>query len=74
MWNEYNYINIREVLSRVTRHPLMQDISLEAGIQYTIDFIGIMGLILGPIVLIILKNIFAKLIDRGIIKTIMDRT
>lgn len=44
MWNEFNYINIREVLSRVTRHPLMQDISLEAGIQYTIDFIGIMGL------------------------------
>lgn len=44
MWSEYNYINIREVLSRVLRHPLLQDLSLEAAIQYTIDFIAIMGL------------------------------
>lgn len=39
-----NYISIREVLSRVTRHPLLQDMDLEAAIQYTIDFFGIVGL------------------------------
>lgn len=44
MVKEYNYINIREVLSRVLRHPMLQDITLEQAIQYTLDFIGIFGL------------------------------
>ena len=44
MVKEYNYINIREVLSRVLRHPLLQDTSLEQAVQYTIDFIGIFGM------------------------------
>lgn len=44
MWSEFRYINIREVLSRVMRHPLMSSITLEDAIQYTLDFIGIMGL------------------------------
>ena len=44
MWSEFRYINIREVLSRVMRHPLMSSITLEYAIQYTLDFIGIMGL------------------------------
>lgn len=44
MVKEYNYINIREALSRVLRHPLLQDITLEQAVQYTIDFIGIFGM------------------------------
>lgn len=44
MVKEYNYINIREVLSRILRHPLLQDITIEQAVQYTIDFIGIFGL------------------------------
>lgn len=44
MWSEFSYINIREVLSRVMRHPLLADLNLEAAIQYTIDFMGVMGL------------------------------
>ena len=44
MVQEIKYINIREVLSRVLRHPLLQDVNLEQAIQYTIDFIGIFGL------------------------------
>lgn len=44
MTNNVNYINIREILSRITRHPLMTDVSLEAVIQYTLDFIAAMGL------------------------------
>ena len=35
--------------------------------------IGVMGLLIGPIVLIIFKNIFANLIDKGVFKTIFDR-
>ena len=34
--------------------------------------IGFIGMLLGPIVLIILKNIFSEIIEDGIIKTIMD--
>lgn len=44
MIKEYNYIPVQEVLSRVLRHPLLQDVSLEQAVQYTIDFIGIFGL------------------------------
>ena len=43
MNTEYQYVSIRNILSRVARHPLLQDIDLEAGIQYTIDFLGIVG-------------------------------
>ena len=44
MVKEYNYISIREVLSRVLRHPLLQDVTLEQAVQYTLDFIGIFGM------------------------------
>lgn len=44
MIKEYNYINIREALSRVLRHPLLQDVTLEQAVQYTLDFIGIFGM------------------------------
>ena len=44
MVTENRYINIREVLSRILRHPLLQDCTLEQVLQYTVDFIGIFGL------------------------------
>lgn len=44
MISEISYINIREVLSRILRHPLLQDVTLEQAVQYTIDFIGIFGM------------------------------
>lgn len=44
MVDELQFISLREVLSRVTRHPLLQDMDLEAAIQYAIDFMGIVGL------------------------------
>lgn len=40
----YNYINIREVLNRILRHPLLQEVSLEQAIQYTVDFIATFGM------------------------------
>jgi hypothetical protein len=43
MVREIEYTNIREVVSRVLRHPLLQDFTLEQAIQYVIDFIGIFG-------------------------------
>lgn len=44
MVTEFNYIKLHEILSRVMRHPLLTDLTLEAAIQYTIDFIAAMGL------------------------------
>lgn len=35
--------------------------------------IGILGMLIGPIVLIILKNIFGTMIDKGVAKSIFDR-
>ena len=39
-----NFVNIRVVLDRLLRHPLLTDLNLETAIQYTLDFIGVMGL------------------------------
>lgn len=44
MIKEISYVNIREVLSRLLRHPLLKDVTLEQVIQYTLDFIGIFGM------------------------------
>ena len=50
-------------------HPIFTLIAM-----YTVfKVIGVMGLLIGPIVLIIFKNIFANLIDKGVFKTIFDR-
>ena len=38
------YINIKVVLDRILRHPLMQDLSLETVVDYTIDFMRIVGM------------------------------
>lgn len=44
MIKEYTYISIKELLSRILRHPLLQDLTLEQVVQYTLDFIGIFGM------------------------------
>ena len=36
-------------------------------------FIGVIGMLIGPILLIVLKDIFAGLIDKGIMKAIFER-
>ena len=38
-----NYINVKVIMDRLTRHPLLQDISFETVVDYTIDFIRIVG-------------------------------
>lgn len=44
MVKEYSYVSIKEILSRLLRHPLLQDVTLESAVQYTLDFIGIFGM------------------------------
>ena len=43
MVNELQYISLREILSRVTRHNMLQDVDLEAVIQYTLELFGLIG-------------------------------
>ena len=50
-------------------HPIFTLIAMYTGFKV----IGIIGLLVGPIVLIIVKNIFASLIDQGVFKTIFDK-
>lgn len=50
-------------------HPIFTLIAMYTGFK----FIGVFGLLIGPIVLIIVKNIFASLIDKGVFKTIFDK-
>lgn len=50
-------------------HPIFTLIAMYTGFK----LIGVIGLLIGPIVLIIVKNIFANLIDQGVFKTIFDK-
>ena len=38
------YTNIRVVLDKILRHPLLQDLTLETAVDYTIDFMRIVGM------------------------------
>lgn len=44
MVKEIKYVNIKEIVSRVLRHPLLKDFTLEQAIQYVADFMDIFGL------------------------------
>lgn len=57
------------VSNKIGIHPIFTLIAMYTGFKVT----GIIGLFLGPIILIILKNIFSTMIDDGIIKTIFNR-
>lgn len=44
MKNVVKYVSIKEIISRVLRHPLLKDFNLEQAIQYVSDFTDIFGL------------------------------
>ena len=50
-------------------HPIFTLIAMYTGFK----FIGVIGMLIGPIILIILKNIYSGMIDKGIAKAIFDR-
>lgn len=59
----------RLVSNKIGIHPIFTLIAMYTGFKLT----GVIGLFLGPIVLIILKNIYSTMIDDGIVKTIFNR-
>lgn len=50
-------------------HPIFTLIAMYTGFK----FIGIFGMLIGPIILIVLKNIFSTILDKGIMKSIFER-
>lgn len=63
------FLEPKLVSKNIGVHPIFTLIAMYTGFKV----IGIIGLLIGPIVLIIVKNIFASLIDRGVFKTIFDK-
>ena len=63
------FLEPKLVSKNIGVHPIFTLIAMYTGFKIT----GIIGLLIGPIVLIIIKNIFANLIDKGVFKTIFDR-
>ena len=59
----------RIVSSHIGIHPIFTLIAMYTGFK----IIGVIGMFIGPIILIILKNIFETMIDNGVVKTILDR-
>ena len=57
------------VSSHIGIHPIFTLIAMYTGFK----LIGVIGMFIGPVILIIIKNIFGNLIDHGVVKTILDR-
>ena len=57
------------VSKQIGIHPIFTLIAMYTGFK----FIGIIGLLIGPIILIIFSNIFETIIDKGVVKSIFDR-
>ena len=57
------------VSTKIGTHPIFTLIAMYTGFRIS----GVIGLFLGPIVLIIFKNVFGQMIDEGIVKTIFNR-
>lgn len=63
------FIEPRIVSGQIGIHPIFTLIAMYTGFK----FIGVLGMLLGPIILIILKNIYGTLIDKGIVKSLFER-
>ena len=63
------FIEPKIVSGKLGIHPIFTLIAMYTGFK----FIGVLGMLIGPIVLIILKNIYAEMIDKGVAKSIFER-
>ncbi len=63
------FLEPRLVSKNIGVHPIFTLIAMYTGFK----FVGVIGMLLGPILLIIIKNIYASMIDQGIVKTLLDK-
>ena len=64
------FIEPKIISNKIGIHPIYTLIAMYTGFK----FLGIIGLLVGPIILIILKNIFSNTIDRGLINSIIEKS
>ena len=62
------FMEPRLVSKQIGIHPIFTLIAMYTGFK----LIGVLGMLIGPIVLIVLKNIFGSLIDKGVVKSILE--
>ena len=62
------FLEPKIVSGNIGIHPIFTLISMYTGFK----LIGVLGMFVGPIVLIILKNVFSTVIDGGVVKTLLD--
>ena len=63
------FIEPHIVSGQIGIHPIFTLIAMYTGFR----FIGVIGMLIGPIILIILKNIYGTLIEKGVVKSILER-
>ena len=63
------FIEPKIVSKQIGIHPIFTLIAMYTGFK----FIGVLGMFIGPILLIILKDVFSGLIDKGVMKAIFER-
>lgn len=63
------FLEPRLVSKHIGTHPIFTLIAMYTGFK----FIGVIGMLVGPIILIIIKNVFSTLIDEGVVKSLLDR-
>ena len=62
------FIEPKIVSGNIGIHPIFTIAAMYTGFK----FMGVVGMFVGPIVLIILKNVFSKSLDEGIVKKIFN--
>ena len=62
------FMEPRLVIKQIGIHQIFTLIAMYTGFK----LIGVLGMLIGPIVLIVLKNIFGSLIDKGVVKSILE--
>ena len=63
------FLEPKLVSKHIGTHPIFTLIAMYTGFKA----IGVLGMFIGPIILIIIKNVFATLIDEGVVKSIFDK-
>ena len=64
------FLEPRIVSNKIGIHPIFTLIAMYTGFKIS----GLIGLFIGPIIFIILKDIFSTMIDEGVVKNIMNRS
>jgi sporulation integral membrane protein YtvI len=62
------FIEPKLVSKNISIHPIFTLLAMYTGFK----IMGVIGLLVGPIILIIFKNIFSEVLDKGILNSIVD--